>query len=624
MQLPGRIFLASILILIGLFSPVHSSGELPDYTRSDSFPNLFAPYFPRYVEAPRMSSSDRLHQLIQDGILRLSAENLVALALENNLDIAVERFNLGIAQADLLRTKAGQATRGVGGSAPATGLFSGAIGGGIATGGGGSSGGAGGAFGGGGATTVGSSGSFDPTIRFNFGWARRETPLGITFITGVPAVTTQNTSYNGFYSQRFHSGTSFVTGIVGSRGTTNSLRDLFNPQVNSTFFVGFNQPLLKGFGYRANTHFIRTSKNSMHITDEIFRQQVITTVSEVMNLYWDLVFFRENVNVAQQSLELAERTLRDNKTRVEIGTLAPIEVVRAEAEVAARERDLITAQTDLQQQENRIKTALSRTVDPDLAAARIEPTDDLPLPRAEDIPDLRGAIQTALRERPEIEIDQANLKNQRINVKFTRNALLPNFDIFASYSGDGLSGNRVLDEFGNLIAPVSGGLGQALTQTFHGNFPDYSFGASLSIPIRNRAAQADHARAMLEERQTRLSIQRMRNQVEQEVRNALIALTQAKAQIQAAEKAVVLSERTLDAEQKKYELGESTVFLVIQAQRDLDEAKLNRNQARSTYAKALTQLHRDMGTSLEENNIQISDARTGKLNRIPNIPGSRE
>ena len=625
MQFPRRILLGCFLILFGLVRPAPVFGQFQDFTRSDSFPNFVAPYMPRFVEMPRLSSSDRLHRMIQDGKLRLTVADAIALALENNLDIAVSRFELGFAETEILRTKSGGATRGISGSAALTGLFSGAIGSGVGGGGAGGGGGGGGFVGGGGASNIGGGGSFDPTVSFTWGWARRETPLSISFITGVPAAVTQNTSYQGSFSQRFLTGTRYVVALGGARQSTNSLTNIFNPEVNSSFFIGINQPLLKGFGYRANAPFIRVAKNNLRLADQQFRQQVMIAVARVLDLYWDLVFFQENVKVAHQSVGLAQRTLRDNKIQVEIGTLAPIEVVRAESEVAGRERDLITAQTSLRQQENLIKNQISRASDPDLDAARLEATDALPVPRTEDVPELADALQKAMESRAEITVNDVNLTNQRITVKSSRNALLPNFDLFGSYSGAGLSGNRIIrDSMGNIIATEPGGVGQSLTQAFHGNFPDYSFGVSLSFPIRNRQAQADYARTLLVERQMRVSAQRTRNLIGQEVRNALIAVTQARAEIQAAEKAVELARRTLDAEEKKYKLGESTVFFVIQAQRDFDQARLNQNQSRSNYAKAVTALNQSMGTTLEANNIQSSDARAGQVKSVPNIPGSRD
>jgi outer membrane protein len=302
-------------------------------------------------------------------------------------------------------------------------------------------------------------------------------------------------------------------------------------------------------------------------------------------------------------------------------------VVRAESEVAARQQDLIVAQTGLQQQQEFIRTALSKQVDKELAAAEIDPTDQLPEPKPEDVPPLDAALSLAAKNRPEIEQADLNLRGQEITVKANRNGLLPSLNLFATYIGQGLSGNSC-----GLGGPapmcvqdlVPGGSSQALSQTFQGQFPDYSFGVSLSFPIRNRSAQADAARALLEERQLRTQLQKTKNQVAQEVRNAEIALTQAKAQIEAARKAVTLARQTLDAEQKKFQLGESTVFLVIQAQRDLVAAEVRNVLARAIYAKALMQFAQATGTTLEKHNVQIGEAREGKVARAPNIPGTPE
>jgi outer membrane protein TolC len=406
------------------------------------------------------------------------------------------------------------------------------------------------------------------------------------------------------------------------------LTALFNPQVTSSFGVGINQPLLRGFGYRANARFIRLAKNSANIADSVFRQQVMTTISQILSLYYDLVYYRENVRVAERSLALAQKTLNDNKRQVEIGTLAPIEVVRAESEVAARQQDLIVAQTGLQQQQEVIRTALSKQVDKELAAAEIDPTDQLPEPKPEDVPPLEEALSLAAQNRPEIEQADLNLRGQEITVKANRNGLLPSLDFFATYTGQCHSGDRILRAPAIPPQPIIGiepaGAYQALTQTFQGQFPDYSFGISLSVPIRNRSAQADVARALLEERQLRTQLQKTKNQVAQEVRNAEIALIQARAQIEAARKAVTLAQQTLDAEQKKFQLGESTVFLVIQAQRDLVVAEVRNVLARAVYAKALTQFAQATGTTLAKHNVQIGEAREGRVTRTPNIPGTAE
>lgn len=597
-----------------------------DYTRTRWFPNLMEPYSNPLVPELRMSNSERIHSLIRDGKLRLSVEEAIALALENNLDIAVARYGPAYAQTDIVRAKSGQAIRGVAGAFTSSALFAGAIGGGVGGAAAAGGGGAGGAFGGGGAINIGSVGTFDPVVGVNFGWDRRSTPLGVTIVSGVPVVITQNSAVQSFFAQRFPTGTSYAIAVNGARQSTTSVTSVFNPQVTSSLTMGFNQPLLNGFGYRANARFLRLSRTNARIADSVFRQQVMATVSQILNLYYDLVFFRENTRVAERSLALAQKTLSDNKRQVEIGTLAPIEVVRAESEEAARQQDLIVAQTNLQQQQEVLKTALSKQVDKELGGVQIDPTDVLPEPKPEDVPPLEQALQEAVRSRPEVEQADLNLRNQEVVVKANRNALLPTLDLFATYAATGLSGAKILRAPGFPVGPVigvePGGIPQSLSQTLHGNFPDYSFGVTLQVPIRNRAAQADAARALLEERQLRTQAQLTLNRIAQEVRNAEIALTQAKAQIDAARKAVVLAERTLDAEQKKFQLGESTVFLVIQAQRDLVAAEVRAVQARSVYAKALTQFAQATGTTLTKHKVEVDDALTGKVTRPPNIPGA--
>jgi outer membrane protein TolC len=416
------------------------------------------------------------------------------------------------------------------------------------------------------------------------------------------------------------------------------LTQFFNPQVNTIIGLGFTQPLLNGYGRRANSFQIRQAKNNLKVADSVFRQQVITTVSTILGEYWDLVSYKENVRVAQEALSWAEKQLADNKRQVEIGTLAPIEVVRAESEVASRQQTLIVAQTSFQQQAELIKTALSKQVDPELAKAQIVPEDKLPEPMPGDAPPLEEALKEAMANRPELEQLEINRKTQHYNLEGRRNALLPSLNVFATYMATGLAGNRAICPAGEFaygsycgtltggfiggVPSTSAGVSQAFTQTLQGQYPNYSFGVNLSIPIRNRSAQADAARALLEERQTETQEQQNKNTIAQQVRSAEIGVIQAKAQIEAAVKATKLAQETLDAEQKKFQLGESTVFLVIQAQRDLATAEGTEVTARSTYAKALTTLQQQTATILQKHNIEISDAISGHVERSPNIPGT--
>jgi outer membrane protein TolC len=611
-----------------------------NYGNTQWFPSFWRPYGSPYVPAPKMSNSERLHALISDNKLRLSVEDAIALALENNLDISIARYNLGFAQVDLLRSRSGGATRGVPGAFSSSALFSGAIGSGVSSISSSSTTSASGVTGTGGATNVGVIGCCDPVAGAQFGWDRRTSPLNYVLVSGVPVVTTQTTNGVAYFGQGFLTGTSYAVAIQGYRQSTTSLNTLFNPVVPTGLTVGFDQQLLNGFGYRANAKFIRIAQNDLKISNSIFRQQVITTVAQVLNLYWDYLSFKESVGVAEQALTYSQKLLSDNRRQVQIGTLAPIEVVRAESEVATDEQNLIVAQTSLQQQAELIKTALARDVDAELRSAQVDAVDKLPEPSPEDIPPLDKALDLALRNRPEVEQADLNVRYSEIVVKANRNALLPTLDIFATYAPTGLSGLSYgcptgYTESGNQClangaAPITRplvasyqGISQSLSQLFHGNYPDYSFGLTLQFPIRNRAAQADEARALLEQRQLREQLLKQKNQVEQDVRSAEVGVIQAKAQIEAAVKAVVLAQKTLDAEQKKFKLGESTVFLVIQVQRDLATAEGNEVKARSTYAKALTQFRQATGTILADYHIELNDALQGKVTRSPNIPGSQ-
>jgi outer membrane protein TolC len=591
-----------------------------------------------------MSNSDRLRSLLTAGTLRLTVEDALTLAIENNLDVSIARYNMSFARTDLLRARSGGATRGVQGAFTSSALFSGAIGSGVSSISSGSTTSASGVTGSGGATNVGVIGCCDPVAGAQFGWDRRTSPLNYLVVSGVPVVTTQTSNAVAYFGQGFLTGTSYAVALNGYRQSTTSLNTLFNPVVPTGLTIGLDQQLLNGFGYRANAKFIRIAQNNLKISSSVFRQQVISTVAQVLNLYWDFLSFQENVRVAKQALAYSEKLLADNKLQVSIGTLAPIEVVRAESEVASDQQNVIVAETSLQQQAELIKTALARRIDPDLMSARVDAADKLPEPRPDDIPPLDQALKLAAQNRPEIEQADLNLRSQANVVKAARNALLPVLDLFATYAPTGLSGLSYglgpcptgytasgsqcyasgLTTIARPQVAIDQGISQSLGQLFRGNYPDYSFGFTLQFPILNRSAQADAARALLEQRQLEEQLQKQKNQVQQDVRSAQIGVLQAKAQIAAASKAVVLAQRTLEAEQKKFQLGESTVFLLIQAQRDLATAQGNEVKARSTYAKAITQFQQATGTILADYQIELNDAVEGRVAHSPNIPGARD
>jgi outer membrane protein len=601
-----------------------------DYTTTHSFPNIFDSFTSLPVPQPSMQNSPRLKDLIRDGKLWLSLQDAIALALENNLDIDYVRFNIPLAQTDYLRTKAGSAARGVAGESISTALFSGAIGSTSSGNGSGSSSGAGGAgYSGGGPINMGSAGCCDPSLSFSAGLNQAVTPLGVSVLTGLSSVTTHYGGYSAYYAQGFMTGTSFAVGMFQDRSTTSALTSLVNPEIPSFLGITVSQNLLNGFGYRANAANLRIAKNGLKFADSAFRQNVMTTLQTVVNDYWDLLYDRENIRVTEEAVKWAQADLNNNTRQVEIGNMAAIEVTRAKSEVASRRQLLIAAQTTYQEQEEKLKTELSKHVDADLAAVPIEPTDKLPEPSPNDIPSLQDALNLAAKNRPEIEQVQLNMRNQEITIQQDRNRLLPSLGVYATFAPEGLSGHFLCGV--NLYEPtcpagvtgyVPGGTGASLSQVFRNVYPNYSAGISLSIPIRNRAAQADAATALLQERQYRVQLQQKINQAQQDVRNAVIAVTQARAQIDAAVAATELSKETLDGEQKKFQLGESTPFLVIQAERDFAAQEATEAQARDAYAKALTQYAQATGTTLERFNVEISDAKTGQATKAMNIPGT--
>jgi outer membrane protein TolC len=579
-----------------------------------------------------MENSPRLKDLIRDGKLWLSLQDAIALALENNLDINYVRFNIPLAQADYLRTRAGAAARGTPGATISNALFAGAIGSASSGGGGGSSSGAGGAgYSSGGPISLGSYGCCDPYLSFSTGWNQAAIPLQTTVLTGLASVDSHYNSFSAAYVQGFMTGTSIVAGISGARTTTSALTALVNPQVTTYLGITLSQNLLNGFGYRANAASLRIAKNDLKIADSVFRQNVMTTLGNVVNDYWDLLYFRENVRVQEEALNWAQTQLRDDKLQVEIGNLAGSEITSARAEVASRQQNLIAAQTQYRQQAEKLKTELSKHVDVGLAGAGIEPTDKLPQPTPNDIPSLEEALNLAAKNRPEIEQVQLNMRTQEIVIQRNRNALLPTLSAYATYLPTGLSGNYLCGGNPATYQPscpagvtgyIPGGAGDSLSQVFRNVYPNYSLGINLSIPIRNRQAQADAATALLQERQDRVDLQRKINTAQQDVRNAVIAVTQAKSQIDAAMEATEAFKETLEGEQKKFQLGESTPFLVIQRERDVATAEGTEAQARDAYAKALVTYAQATGTILERFNVEISEAKTGQVTRAMNIPGT--
>jgi outer membrane protein TolC len=619
-----------------------------DYSKSvRPFPDVLNPYEPRPVPAPDLTNTTRIDQLLRDGKIYLSMDDAVALALENNLDLELARYNLNIADTDVLRARAGSSVLGVN-----TGIIQNTPGGGV----GGLSGTVGSGTGG---TSVAAGGigtgtnglvsstlgvgspitSFDPVLSGTFQMDRDYT-LSSSALSGQ-AVTNNNTGTADIsYLQGFHTGTNLAVGFNNTHLTTDNPFSALSPTISSNFQVRITQELLQGFGFLPNTRFIRIAKNNREISDVAFRLQVITTVDQIENLYWNLVYAFEDVRVQQEALAFAQKTLADNQKAVQVGTLPPIQVVSAQSTVASNRQALTVAQTNLELQELLMKNALSRNLeDPRIAEAEVVPTSTIQLPQQEPVTPTQDLINEALQHRAELIESRIDLTNRDINNKAVRNAMLPSLNLYGYYGGSGLGGslsstatfcspgstggsglcinrNRIPAQF--LTGPI--GYGSTLSQLVNSAAPDKGMGVTLTIPILNRTAQANQVRAQLELRQAQVRLQQLENQVRIEVRNAQFDVQQNRASVDAAQAAVNLARQTLDAEQKKLQAGVSNPTNVLQMQSSLTTTESTLVSAMAAYEKARVELDRATGLLLEHSGILLDDAERAQVTHMPNIP----
>jgi outer membrane protein len=599
-----------------------------------AFPNIFKPYTSTHVDPTVLTNSPRIDQLISDGKLRISLQDAVELALENSLDIAVQRYYPWIADDSILKANSGSFGYGTPGAAFASSTasinpFSQAF------------------------------STFDPVITSSVSIADVSVPVNNPFISGTGAagltgLKSHSSQFNNQYSQTFETGTSLTVNWNNTRSSS-AAANFFNPAVTSALSLSFSQPLLNGFGIAVGTRNIRIAKNNRKIADWAFAQQAITTVTNTITAYWELAFARENVKVQQQAVTVAQKLYEDNKKQLEIGSMAPLDVTRAESELATDRQNLIVSQTVQLQDEQILKNAISKDpLAPNLINVEIITTDQPKQPAAIETASFEESVKEAFAKRPDLQEQVLNLKNSEIDVKATRNALLPSLALGGFYQSNGLAGNSPIDTgtstvvstgvpivdatgtpvlingnkiFLSTAIPNTNGISYegfttAQSQIFHNKFPEYAAQLTLNLPLRNRSAQADNARSLLVQRQLETQMQQLRNTALLDVRNTYIALTQGRAQVEAASKARELQQQTFDSEQKKYQLGASTVYLVIQTQRDLINAQGQEIRALANLEEAKANYERAVGRTLEVNRVTIADAKTGEVERDTLIPGT--
>ena len=599
------------------------------------FPNIFRPYQSQFVPAPVLVNSPRIDQLIRDNKLEISLQDAIELALENSLDIAVQRYYPWISDAGLLNANAGNS-----------------------------------GFGTPGVQIAASSAqinpyvffvqNFDPLITSNNILVDQTTPVSNPFLSGtsLTSIKSHAAIYDNQFSETFHTGTNLTVQWNNSRTSSNASANVFNPAVNSNLQVSLSQPLLNGFGKKMWTRNIRIANNNRKIADWNFAQQAINTITTTIDDYWELVYARENVRVNQQAVAVAQKLYEDNKKQLQIGSMAPLDVTRSESELATNQQNLIFAQSIQLQDEQTLKNDISKDpLAPNVINIEIIPTDEPRQPEVVEAPTFEDAIKEAFAKRPELQEQIYNLKNADIDVRATKNALLPSLTANAFYESVGLAGNSpipgqpqlasskvpIVDANGTpvivdingvatpifqpeVITPTTGisksGFTDAQSQIFHNRFPEYAGQLTLTLPLRNRSAQAFHARALLVQRQLETQTQQLRNAALLDVRKSYIALTQGRAQVAAASKARQLQKETFDAEQKKYQLGASTVYQVILTQRDLITAEGNEIRALANLVEAKASYERAVGRTLEVNNVTIADAKGGEIERETLIPGT--
>jgi outer membrane protein TolC len=601
-----------------------SQGPIPfDQLQQHSL-NPIDAYRGKAVPPPNMANSARLSSLVRDGKIYLSLRDAIDLALENNLDLVIARYNLPIAQTDIQRTQAGGLARGVN-----TGVVSGTPGGGqggIGMGEAGTGAGAGGTTGGAGGAGAGAAGivsstlgtgtvvsGFDPIINATALVDHTSEQLTNFQVEGVSIYKVNQEQANVSYLQAFPTGGNIEVDWNNSRQTSNGIYDYFSPQLYTRVRVLAAQQLLAGFGFGPNLRFLRIARTNQKISDIAFRAQAIATVTQICDMYWDLVNAFDTEQVGERSVAFATETLNTARKKLELQAIPEMDVLKAEGELATREQDLTVARTNLELQELLMKNAITRTLDdPVLEEMPVVPTDRIASQIRSASEPVQDMISAALKSRTELQESSLDLKNRELSRKTARNALLPSLTAYGLYAGNGTAGQLNPKYFDQTVATslprdYSGAIQSALDNTS----PEYQVGFQLSIPLRNRIAKADQYRTELEYRQSQVYFEELKKRIRIEVRNARYALEQGASRVEAARKARDLAQRTLDIMQKEQKLGAGSNQQTLSAEHDLALADSALVTAETSYEKARIEVRRATGSVLEDYGISIVDAKTG-------------
>jgi len=576
--------------------------------------NPLAPYIPSTAPELDLSNSPRLQNLIRDGKIYLSLRDAIEVAIENNLDLAYFRYNFPIAQTDILRTKAGSPANGVN-----TAIVQGTQGGFASSGGGGGSSGSGFSAGNGGIVTstlgAGTSvSSFDPYLTFTGYVDHTVIQEANQILSGVPTLKTNTIEVQSSYSQSFPIGTNLNINYLGQRVASNTPYNLINPELYSNFQLIVSQPLLAGFGVATNERFIRIAKRNAQITDLAFKAQVIATVTQVQNIYWDLVNAYDSEQISERSLGFANKNLSDDQKQLELKAIPAMQVMTDQSAVAQAEGNLTVARASLRLNELLIKNALTKVDDPIIDEMPVIPLDlqGEPDPNADKAID--ALIAEAEKKRPEVAIYQMQAEVQKQSLKDINSELLPTLNMYGVYAGAGTAGptNPLCNSSTqDCTTNLPTGFPSMLENTFNYSSPEYRVGVTLSINLRNRQAKADQFRAVLQYRQSQISSEQQQKTILFDVRNSKFALEQAEAQVEAAQKACDLASKTFDITKQEQLLGAKSGLDTLNAASALAQAESALDNAKTNYEKKKVDIDRAIGATLERTGVSIDDAKLG-------------
>lgn len=602
---------------------------------------------PHRVAAVDFEDSGRMEKLVRAGVIYLSLRDAIALALENNLDIEVARYYPKLALSDLQRSEAGQLLRNVstnisqGPSSASLNVLAGAsqV---SAAGSVSNSNGTGGVLSGLSIQLAGAAiPNTEPFAYVAGGFYHTTNIETSTQFTGTPFLVQQYRNLIYGFQQSYWTGTTVSVGMSSVFGfNQNALTALFNPIDTGSLSLNITQNLLNGFGLAVNKRALHKAQNNLKANDLTFKQQVIATVANVVSLYYDLVTFNDDLRIDRQTFDLDTRLYEDNKRRAELGAIAPIDIIQAEAEMKSAEQAVVAQQSQVEQQEMILKNVITRSGldSPAIAAARIVPTTPITVPEADTIAPVQDMVAEALANRPEVAQNRISLENARLDMLGTKSNLLPTLQAVASFANGGQGGalnsavqvpitgpNGTIVGYrplgpGDVSSEIIGGYGTALSQIFSRKFPNYNVGFQLTIPIKNRANQADEITAELNYRQSQIQDKELKNNIKLNVMNAIIALRNARAAYEASIVARKLQDETLAGTRRKYDLGTSTILDVVIAQRDDTTRQLSEADARNQYQHARTNLEQVLSTILDDYHVSMEEAKTGVVGREPDLP----